>query len=254
MTFILDHVSPSQLNTWRRCQRQWKFRYIDKLIIPTAAQLALGGSYHKALETNYRPKVESGEDMPVDEVVDAFADAFTEKTKNEEVDCGDEKPGDVKDRGAVMTEAHMTERAPHIQPDAVEEKLTLPLTDDVEMVGIIDLRCNGGVSDHKTGKRAKRQEDLDSDSQATGYMVLVPDALSFSWEAVSATKKGVNCQTLTTKRNEEEKKFYLENVYATVAQMNFAIKSGYFAANTEGWHCSEKFCGWYGVCKPKGSR
>ncbi|MCL4473533.1 MAG: PD-(D/E)XK nuclease family protein [Actinobacteria bacterium] len=251
-SYVLEHVSPSQLNMWMRCQKQWRFRYIDGLIIPTAAQLLLGSAYHSGLEFNYTNKIESKEDMPADEVIGAFADKFEARADSEEIDWRDSKPGEVLDRGVALTRCHMQTRAPEIQPVEVETRKSITLPSGIELLAILDLKDDRGIiRDHKTGKRKKSQGDLDKDTQATANLIVDPDATGFGWETAITNSKGADCQFLETSRSQAEKDWYLANIEATIKQIQSAIQTGIFVGNTNGWHCGPDFCGWFNICKPR---
>ena len=53
----MNTISQSQIKTWRRCQKQWQFRYIHKLRIRHASRaLQFGSLMHQCLAEHYRKK------------------------------------------------------------------------------------------------------------------------------------------------------------------------------------------------------
>ena len=86
------HLSVTQLRMYLRCPLQYYFRYICGLKIPPTGDITLGRTVHAALEENYRQKVETHRDLPLDQVYDILSERWDEEaqlTLSEE----DEKPG-----------------------------------------------------------------------------------------------------------------------------------------------------------------
>jgi len=49
----LEHLSPTRMQTWERCRRQWGFKYLDRLPDPGAPSAAVGTFAHETLERFY---------------------------------------------------------------------------------------------------------------------------------------------------------------------------------------------------------
>ena len=65
-------LSPSSINMFLRCQYQWYLRYVEGLKVPPKSALVVGLAFHKGEEINFSQKVETGEDLPLDDVLDAY--------------------------------------------------------------------------------------------------------------------------------------------------------------------------------------
>ncbi len=99
------HLSVTQLKMYLRCPLQYEFRYIKGMKIPPAGVMTLGKSIHSTLEENYRQKIETRQDLPLDFWTDYFSDTW-QKSLEETVFEKDEKPGDMKDDGIKLIKTY----------------------------------------------------------------------------------------------------------------------------------------------------
>ena len=248
---MIDHISHTQIEMMLRCPRQYYYRYVLGLKIPTSYMLALGSACHIAWEHNYRQKVLSGVDLALPTVLEVYADAFERKTAEEEIDWQDHDPGQVKDTGISLVTAHMAQIAPEVQPVSVEARFQLDNVGvPVALVGVIDLiDVDGYLHDHKTATRSWTQDQADSALQPAPY-ILAYRALTgqnptgFRYN-VTVSKKTPEVQVLTTNRSDDELLWYIDLVREVVKQ----IQAGLFPPNPTGWWCSERWCGYYDMCK-----
>ena len=248
---------------FRRCARQYYFRYIKGIRIPTAHMLTLGSSYHSALATNYKQKIVSKMDLPVQEIVEAFSDDFDRRALDKEIEWFGNRPGAIKDIGIPLVKKYQEEVAPGVQPILVEHRFELVLPEKAEvavpLVGYIDLadedpatREPRGEVEHKTGARSWNQERVDGDLQAFPYILWFQQKYGkspwFRFHIAVKTKKP-KIQVLATSRSQEEMDWYIESV---VKEVYASIRSGNFPATGDGWACSEKWCGYFHLCRGKG--
>ena len=204
---VRPHTSFSQIETYRRCSMQWYFRYVKGVISPPSLPLARGKAGHAALEFNARKKIATGQDAPLDEILDAFSDNYDNETAGV-VLKEDESVGATKDLTIETLRKYRTEVAPSRIPLKVEHAfdLEIPATEDYEypikvVNGRIDLvevdptlglpkAKNGNiplqVADYKFVKYAKNQADVDASWQLTLYDLVItkdtgnaPTALGF---------------------------------------------------------------------------
>jgi hypothetical protein len=66
-------MSPSQCKTFVDCPAKWAFRYLERLPDPQTGNLALGRAVHGAIADNYRQKIATRENLPVEEVLESYA-------------------------------------------------------------------------------------------------------------------------------------------------------------------------------------
>ena len=50
----LDHLSYSSISTWLMCPRSWKYRYLDRVPVPTSPALMFGSAFHNTVEEYLR--------------------------------------------------------------------------------------------------------------------------------------------------------------------------------------------------------
>lgn len=149
----VEHISASSLKTFVRCPEQFRRRYLLGEKQPPAAAHLWGRADHAAIELNFKQKIESHVDLPLEDVQLAFATTLDEEVAeagglNELLWKPDERGSkkkvmaDVKDRGvAGVTEYHRV-ASPIVQPEAVEESFVIPperIGTPVEIHGRVDL-------------------------------------------------------------------------------------------------------------------
>ena len=112
-------LSPSQVRTFLDCQARWWFKYGLQLPDPKNSSLALGLAIHRALEVNFREKLETREDLETPGVVMIFRDAWMEQA-GQTVFMPDESQHDLRRIGERLVAKYMDEVAPRVEPAAVE--------------------------------------------------------------------------------------------------------------------------------------
>ncbi|MBI3549350.1 MAG: PD-(D/E)XK nuclease family protein [Elusimicrobia bacterium] len=185
--------SPSRLDTYKNCPRQYKFRYIDRLPRKgTTVEAHLGTSVHKALELLYAG-LQHGKRMTEAEVVAAYEDAWTKGA--EQPMTFHNKSYTLEDWRRLGVECVTSYYRAHQPFDAdktvsVEGRLGFPLqirdTDGggetpVRIEGYIDRLALGSdgvfeIHDYKTGKSLPTQADKDQDWQLAIYNIGVLEA------------------------------------------------------------------------------
>lgn len=258
--FVLDHLSPSQISMYRRCPKQWFFRYVKGLIAPPSISLVLGSAYHEAMETNFKQKITSQEDLPLADVQDAFVTSWDHqlgtrflKDKDEganvefeNVNWEGEDPGKTKDKGCELVAAYQEQIAPSIFPMEVEEEKILDLG-GVRVVMRIDLITdNLRIVDHKTSGKSKTQDEMEQELQPAAYGLAVKELVPFDFHIAVKTKVP-KIQIVTVQKTYKDFAWFA----MIVADVSKAIQAGVFPANDSGWWCSSRFCGYYDLCKGK---
>lgn len=136
-----DVLSASSITTFLRCGRQWYYAYVAGIRVPPTLRLIRGIAVHKAVETNMAQKLDTKEDLPVDDVLDAFGTAWDAIEGEEGLTLDEdpkETPGECKDKGYELTKLHATEVAPNIQPIWVEKPVQFSLN-GIPFTGQVDL-------------------------------------------------------------------------------------------------------------------
>lgn len=244
------YLSATQLKMYLRCSAQYYYRYVEQMKWPPKGAMTLGSATHKAIETNYRQKIESHTDLPTPYLQEVFAAAFEELIPKTEFSEG-EKPAAMKDEGAKLVEVYHREIAPHIQPAVVEEKWTLPFANvPWNLSGIFDLiDVDDLIVDHKTTGRSPSSEGIADDIQLSTY-ALAHRALR------GREEKGVRLDymvrlkepkvvTITATRTQKD----IDRLLKIVGFVAAGIKEKRFYPNPEAQYgCSPKTCGFYDRC------
>lgn len=249
------HISPTQLDSYCRCPEAYRRRYLEGEIIPPDIARLKGKGFHAGAETNMRQKLETREDLPAGEIVDAAVAGFEAAAAGGYVLAEDETEasvGQAKDSLVGMAKCHATDQAPDYQPVLVEKAVRIELPGPRDLLGIIDLADDKRrVVDFKTAARKKRQEDADSSVQLTTYAAAYhaetgePPA-SLRLDSVVQTAGGKTYRdVLDTERTPADLAALAHRINAVTG----AIEAGSFPPASPGsWWCSPRFCGYWSTC------
>lgn len=252
MNFPQEHISVTQINMYLRCPAQYYFRYVEGLKIPPSGALTLGKSVHEAFEYNYSQKIDTHEDLPVEDVKEVFADVF-DKGAAETQFTEDEKPGELKDTGVAIVDLYQRTHAPMIQPVAVEKEFTIiipEIAEDVPLLGYIDLVDDKQqVIDHKVYKKTPTDNHVQTDLQLSAYAL----AYNYLYGGVPV-KLALDCLVKT-----KQPKIIRMETYRTQTDINRFINTAHGVVNSikneifypkeqDNFLCSPKWCGYWGQC------
>jgi hypothetical protein len=247
------YVSFSQLNMCQRCPMQWFYRYVEGIKSPPGIALAKGSAYHKALETNFSQKIQSGVDLPIGDVKDAFVTEYSRIFSEEEVVIQEgESSHEAKDSGVAMVESYFRSGVTKtMQPVSVENKLTVPIPDtEYDLVAVVDLELtNGKVIDHKTASKKWFGNKALLDQQSTTYAIaLNREPLNFEFH-VMVNEKVPQLYIHPAHRDSEDIAWWLSNVKGLIKEMEL-LREGAFLPRPDGWWCDKRWCGYYDKCMP----
>ncbi|MGD9209295.1 MAG: PD-(D/E)XK nuclease family protein [Desulfobacteraceae bacterium] len=270
------YLSPSQIDMYLRCPRQYYFRYVRDMTKPPGIALVLGSSAHKAVETTHHYIVDHNEPAPVDVVLSSFSDAFdknAEEIPKEELN--EENLGSVKDAGVSLVRLYNKNFAPKVRPRVkdgvrgIEQKIKISVG-GVPMLGYIDLidsnadvvysyneldmlQKEGGcvaetlrtsIVDFKTKTKALSQTETDNSLQltfyayATGINQVRHDQLLR--QKIPKIKRACAVRTSSDYK-------WLHEIVSSVAK---AVSAGIFPpCAPDSWMCTPKWCGFYATCR-----
>ncbi len=253
------HLSATQMEMFWRCPEQYRRRYVEGERIPPGVALILGKAFHAGAELNFRQKIESHEDLPVNQIVDAAAAAFDAEVSGgyslspEEAEVGGKKVlGEAKDKTVQLAEIHAEEQAPDYQPIAVEHstRIVFPMATH-DLLAITDLRDDlRRVVDFKTAARRMPADAADSSTQLTIYAAAHQidtgaPASEVRLDVLTKTKTPSR-QVLRSDRSQADFQALIHRVNSTLS----AIHAGSFTPASPGsWVCSPRWCGYWATCK-----
>lgn len=240
---MIEHLSYSSINTFLMCSKRWQLKYIDKHPEETGPNLIFGGAWHKMINLiieGEKPKV-------------AWSQAFNAKLEEENVTGDWFIEYDVL--GQRMIDVPVIQEAiQQLKPlnnESVEKRVELKIPGmPVPLVGYIDMIDEFGPIDFKTTARKWNQSQADQSLQPTIYIAslyqagLISLPATFRYIIFTKTKNPV-VQVLETERTIQD----IYNLFDLVSDVWKAINKEAFVANTQGWHCSEKYCGQWNNCQ-----
>lgn len=241
----LDHVSHSQINSWLRCPKSWEYRYVYGLKIPPSGPLIVGSAYHSALEGNFTQKIKSKMDLPLGDCLDLFSDAWDNRLSEEELIIWDKLgPGESKDQGAGLVEEYIVSTSPSVQPVQVERTVYTEVA-GVKFICRVDLEdIQRAIIDHKTSAKAYNQDDVDRDIQASAEAFALKRPIVF-YNHVAVKSRSPWIQVIKSFRTQTDINWWVDLATGVISQM----ESGIAPPRPNGWHCSERFCGYFERCR-----
>ena len=248
---MIDHLSYTQINMYLRCPRQYYFRYCENLILPPKTAMLQGRCVHKAQEHGFKKKLEAGRGYKTEECAEVFADEWSKALEEyEPIFEEDETKYSVLDQGVALVRHYGKVVGRYIKPAMVEQEFRLsPWESGPHLVGYIDLvTSQKDLVDLKVSSRLPNADAIHKDLQLSVYGMgfsALTDSLprSYRWHMLIRTKVP-RVAILKTTRDESDFRVF-ENTAEEVAK---GIGAQVFPRRTDGWHCSEKFCGYWPRC------
>ena len=259
VTVEKPHLSASQLETFCKCPEQWRRRYVEGEIMPPGIAAIKGKTLHAAAEGNFRQKIASYKDLPIEDFRELAAESFNAQVAGDYALSAEEERrgkravlGEAKDAAIAMAEFHGRRQAPDYQPAIVEERFRIALPGSHDLVGVIDLADEQDrVIDFKTSGKKKSQADADGSVQLTAYHVghaalRGRPPFELRLDTLVQTKNGISRDVVTTSRGRSD----LAALAARLNVISASINAGIFPPAPPGsWQCSAKWCGYFRSCR-----
>lgn len=258
MTLEPRMLSATQYEMWQDCEVQWYRRYGRGEKIPPGIAMLTGNALHAASAINFRTKVETGEDQPLDTLQDAARDAYVHAVVSSGVFIPmDQRPGATlaiargQDQAVALVSPFRWEFAPQIAPVLVEQRIVLTVSELPQIVCYPDTYTSGGrLCEQKTAARAWPQARADASVQATLYREAVRVATGSYPRIISIDQfiKGERPRYEVTATVRTTDDFRV--LCTKLAIMCQRITAGVFKpANPEHFKCSPRYCGYWYTCE-----
>ena len=237
-------LSPSQVRCFFDCPARWWFKYGLQLPERKNGSLALGLAVHRALEVNFREKLETREDLETAGVVMVFREAWMEQVPQTEF-TADESQGDLRRLGERLVARYMDEVAPTVEPAAVELDVQGEIS-GVAVRGRVDvLDVAGRLIDFKTASRRPSGVSPDYAFQLATYQQITPGA---SGEVrIDNLVKTQTVQIVQQAYTVDEPDIRATQVLYPMAQK--AMGTGIYCPNRRSLLCSQKHCSFWKHCE-----
>lgn len=189
----IQHWSATSLNMIARCPRQWQARYIwGRKEAPGAARVQ-GRAQHDTQEYNFARKIETGADLPTEGLIELFHDVSWPKALEEVGGPGevqwDDGPEEQRALGALMVKAYRENVSPRVEPEAVEQKISVDVHGlPVPVIGYVDVVQKGGrpIIDLKTSK--SKRTTLKPEWRLQGRIYQLAYGVPVDWHVVTKAK------------------------------------------------------------------
>jgi len=253
---MIEHLSYSSISTYLLCPRSWKYRYLDKVKTPTAANLIFGSAVHHAIEeyviTNTAGNV-------VQYPAEIFAADWPERVAREgNISWGDDDATKMGAMGAALLRAALPTidtLRPLLYHDrlAIEEKVFLKVPGvPLPVVGYIDIITQDGVAgDFKTSSRKWDAGKAAQETQPLFYLAALNQA-GFDLNPEHKFRHYVLVKTKTPAVQVIETAYSLADILRNLEQIREvyqAITKNVFPCNTSTWKCSVKWCEYWSMCQ-----
>lgn len=235
-------LSISRMRTLILCPAKYFMKYEMGISVATTPSLYLGKVLHSCAEFVMKAKIDTKADMDLKKVLEVYDSNFSQMQKNEEVDFGEEDPGELKDDGIRLIEVYMKEVCNRIDPIEVESKFVIDFPDQsFGFTGLIDvIDRNGMIRDLKSSRKSYSPDVIDEDFQLTGY------SLAYRYLHGNKNPAGVAFDVLVRCKNPKSQ--LLTSGPRSEQQLNRFMKTMKAVSNTidsANWYpCEQKiYCG-----------
>ena len=165
-------LSPSAIQTYRRCSLQYFFAYIARVRLKPVGAITQGRAVHRGIEVALREKQRAGDLPPRDVVEGAAVEEFDRLAPH----TWWEQPGEahtLREETPRLVNLHYDRVAPEIQPLLVEHRFQARVgVAELEMVvDCVEATSEGRtrIRDHKVSRRRLDPEQIQTDLQLAAY-------------------------------------------------------------------------------------
>lgn len=254
---MIEHLSYSSINTYLLCPRFWRFRYLNKIEMPTSAALIFGSAFHNTIEDYVRTRSDPNDCAGE---LTAFWQRHWTAQLEQPIDWGTDTPEEMCNLGVRMfSDPDTIALVDSLKPLVIEEQPRIELRIEatvpsvpVPIIGYVDMIEHDGIPcDFKTSARSWNQDKANSEMQPTFYLAALNQAgydhnpeLRFRHYIFVKTKKP-KVQIWESHRTVADL-FWL---FGLVRDVWHGIEVGVFPPNPGTWKCSPKYCEYWGICR-----
>lgn len=248
-----DHLSPSQINTFLTCRLRWFYRYRMGLKSAPQASMEFGTATHKTVELSLKLKRDTGKGLKIKEAKELFESNFkarvdeSQREAGLEMAWGEDTPEKAVDDGVKLIEEYKknkTDGEAAITPEEIEKPFAVEGARGLRIEGRIDLIEPDAVTDFKTSSKKNGIDTYKNGRQLAAYNLVAKRPQGRIRLLVRKQKPElVTYNIAVTERQGQE---FVKTAHYVKAEMEHIFP------NTEGWHCSQRWCGFWGVCEKEG--
>ncbi len=253
------HVSVSQINLYGNCGEAYRRRYVLGEKKPPGIAAIVGRGVDHSVNENLTHKVENGEVLPTEAVLDIARDGFEKSWQegvmlsDKEVQEGTEKVrGKGIDKTVRLAGLHSGHFAPHIEPISTAHiqrwwRIEIPQLPR-DLIGVMDVQEKGLIRDTKTAGRMPTVDAAANSLQGSAYVTSARindgERVEFQLDYL-VDKKQPAAMSLRAGRTDAMLETFLLRVQTAVE----GIEAGLVVpANPDHWMCSLRWCGYAPTC------
>jgi len=243
----ITSLSPSMVNTYRKCPRQFYYDYCLRLPRRSNFSMAFGSSFHKTAEENFWQKVRTQKDLPIDLLTDFFVEDLEYR---DDVDWKEQSESldDMKAQGVKTVKAYQEKVAPGVQPQVVEHLWSMEVGNrDWVITGQTDLITDDDlVIDLKTSGRRLSKPRPEQVFQVSTY--------AMGWKAQTG-RPGIHGRLDLAIRGKEETISLdvelqdTQSVVSTFDNVAMSIQREWWPVFRNHYLCSRKYCSHWEICE-----
>lgn len=245
----------SEINTYLKCGKMWEFRYVKGIKNPPRGAMILGSSVDRAVSLSLVAKKHGGE-ISEQEAMAIAADTIEELAVDAVFD-EDAPKDEIKDHAVALSSLHHRLVLPNIQPVTIQEEFIIELDGGYDVGGTLD------VVDDKEIIRDTKAVARTSVGRYDSFRAMQPAMYDFAYEAIRGKKAAGFAYDLLKRPTKkiapeyEERKSVItlddrEWLFDAIDATHKGVQAGVAVPAPEGsWYCSEKWCGYWNICKGK---
>ena len=242
-TLPVDHLSLASVRLFEQCPERWRRRYLEREYEPPNGKMILGSAAGAAEAQSYSQQIETGECYTLEQVTDEFDAEYEDRIVREEVDWGNDKPGELKDSGLAALEIYHQHIVPEVVAVSVEREFELTWPGlDWNVIGYMDIEdVAGGVRDLKMRGKRMSQKDADADLQPTLYMAARRaegnPAPGFHFDTMVRSSKPT-AEVVSTQRTDRQLDHMFSRIFEVAVEMEWRTLTGNWIGAAPGtWFC-----------------
>lgn len=249
------YLSNTQLKMFLTCGEQYRFRYLEKKIIPPGVAMIRGKSVHKQHEHSLRHKLATGSPLSPGEVQSIASDevdaGFAGEIKLDEGETFQSAKGQAKDDAVRLAVLDQQTHQQTIKPKEIEKRVEIQVPGlSKNLLVIIDtIDTADFVRDLKSASKSPPPDEAEKNDQLTLYGIVSEAAglgapKGYALDYLINTKEPKHL-TLTGTRTRGDKQVLLNRVANAVEHIE---KGNFIPAPSDSWVCKPKWCGYWSQC------
>ncbi|MDO8470695.1 MAG: PD-(D/E)XK nuclease family protein [bacterium] len=257
-------LSFSQLMTYVRCPEHYLFRYIFGIRTPSGKAMKQGSALHDAIAEGYMRKMEEGRAPSIPQAQEMYRKLLRKHLEDyyEELERGSflitkeflakerkVSSSDLLDAGTRGIAVYKKEIERRTDPLFAEEPFEIPLRNNIELVGRIDLVDTSHIlHETKTTKKKPVLQQTSLDPQLAFYQfayeyLTSQKPKSMVKDFLILGKKDAFVVRYPVRKSEIGK----NSLFRIIDAISFAVRNNvwYCVHTADSWVCSQGWCGYF---------